>query len=328
MIKRVSKIENFNYRNIVTLNQKTADKKYLILDIWENIKDDQGDKYQQIFLQINNMKILSISKERIYFDMTDRQDVISAMIRIEDSILQVLKDYLSKNNKRGRFNFCSIIKDNKKDATNKYVMTFSLNNNDYPISIYNSDNNKMNMSFLEKSNNKFNIIMELMYINFDMISGTIVIDTRLRLMIENKIKMKRIQLMDAKDFISDDNKNCDADNIADIQKSFELTQTEVFEDDNDDDNDDDVPPICKNKSDTAKILSEKQIDQIDEELQSTTSEDSTMDDKVKHTCNVKTRSNDNNKNPVIHLDYDTNSDDASDTDNDEILVKIMKEKGK
>jgi hypothetical protein len=228
MSNKISKIENFKHQNIVTLNQRVVDKRYLLLDLWENIEINDvtspittevnntkstNDKYKQIFLQLNNLKAnnqRTISSNnsndsKIYFDVTNQYDIVACMTNIEDKTISILKEYLEKIHKRGKFNFCSIIKNYKDKNNNESLdLVVSVNNPDYNASFY--DNNKMRVDYhntlsapssasvstprkydiIKKSQSTFNIILELMHINFDMKEGTIVIDTRLRLVMENK----------------------------------------------------------------------------------------------------------------------------------------------
>jgi hypothetical protein len=204
--KKISKIEKFDPSNIITLNQQVIDKRYLILDLWDKI----NDQVNQVFLQINNLNVLSLETIRnkndaILFHVADRSDIIESMTKIENHILDILKRYLAKINKKGKFNFCSII--------NQNVMRFNSNNSDYNMTIFDHDKKRItDLMFLINSNqhfgkSTFNIIFELMNIRLDMISGSISIDSRLRLIIENMKIPERIKLTDADVFIMDENQN-------------------------------------------------------------------------------------------------------------------------
>lgn len=242
MSKKISKIEAFNSQNVVTLNQRVTDRRYLILDLWEDIGATQNvgnpgssDRYRQIFLQINNLKVRSFGNGRIYFDLTDRPDVVNSMIKIEDKIIYVLKNYLAKINKRGRFNFCSIIKDESTGNDKKVVLALNMSNYDYEINMFDSERKRTNYSILNSKDSTFNIILELMYIQFDMPEGMIVIDTRLRLIMQNKVQPRRVQLTDVASFIQEE-KHAERNtrtNVANIKQNFDSTHTEVFEDDDD-----------------------------------------------------------------------------------------------
>ena len=227
MTTRISKIENFKYQNIVTIKQKTAERRFLVLDLWEDTKDvDINKKYQQIFLQMNNVKILETPDNKICFDLTCRKDIMEPMYNIENNVIAILKNYFMKINKKGTFKFCSIIK--KIDNTDQgMMMAYSLKNSDYPINMYDSNKRLINDITLTNSNSTFNIIIELMNIIFDMKEGTIVIDTRLRLMMENKIQPSRIKLTDIQNFIQEQCSDNDNDNdVMDIKKSFDMTKSE------------------------------------------------------------------------------------------------------
>src|ERR1700692_4393466 len=92
MSDRITKIENFPYQNIVTLNQSVTDKRYLIFDLWSDPANPSAQtRYKQIFLQINDLKILCIKEGQIYFDLTKRRDVIDSMYSIEEHIFLLLK---------------------------------------------------------------------------------------------------------------------------------------------------------------------------------------------------------------------------------------------
>jgi len=237
---KVTKIEQFNNK-LVTLTQKTAQNKYLILDIWEDNNDTvHKDRYKQVLLQINNLKIHNISDNRIYFDITDRQDVINSITKIEDNTIELLKSFLLKINKKGKFNFLSVVKMNN----SKTLMVLDLNNEDYSIKIFDHDKKIRDISFMSNNTNSFNIIIELMSINFDMFTGNIVIDTRLRMVMSNPPNIVRSHLTDPDLFIKDDNINIhnNIQNQNDHKKPFDLTQTEVINDDSDRD---DLKPELK-----------------------------------------------------------------------------------
>lgn len=244
MSKKISKIEEFNHQNVVTLNQRvTGDRRYLILDLWEDIEltpnsrnQPTGDRYRQIFLQINNLEVLNFGNGRIYFDLENRNDVINSMIKIEDKIMLVLKNYLEKINKRGKFNFRSVMKDESTlDGNKKVVLALNVSNHDYEINMFDSNKRRSNYSILN-TNSTFNIILELMYIQFDMKEGMIMIDTRLRLIMQNQIKPERVQLTNIDNFIDvpqqpEQSVEQSTVQIENIKKNFDSTQTEVFEDD-------------------------------------------------------------------------------------------------
>ena len=74
----------------------------------------------------------------------------------------------------------------------------------------------------------FSIIIEIMYIHLDMVKGDIAIDTRLRMVMESKIKPTRFKVMNVENFIDDDSHQ--KLSTTEIKQSFDITQTEVFED--------------------------------------------------------------------------------------------------
>lgn len=250
MSKKISKIEKFNCQTIVTLNQSVSDKRYLILDLWEDIRTGttsntskesvsqrniDHNRYNQIFLQINDLKVLNHSDGRVYFDLTDRDDVIDAITSLEVKTIQILKNYLASINKKGKFNFRSIIKDDRYDNDQgNIVLALNLVNQDYDVTFYDIAKKRANCSLINKQCACFNVILELMYINFDMQKGEIVADTRLRMCVETRVKMTDVSL-----FIQDDTKTIDFDtknennqkhqNTESIKQSFDITQTEVFE---------------------------------------------------------------------------------------------------
>lgn len=256
MSKKISKIEKFNYQNIVTLNQSVADKRFLILDLWEDIRSGTAftskktthtadqNRYNQIFLQINDLRVLNFSDGKVYFDLTDRDDVVDAITSIEEKIMVILKNYLASIHKKGKFNFRSAIKDDRGDnEQGNIILALNLSNQDYEVTFYDIAKKRSNCSLVNKQGATFNIILELMYINFDMKKGEIVADTRMRMCMETRIKM-----MDVNMFIQDekkyDNNHCDnrsdnrsdenqsrTQNVKSITQSFDITQTDVFDED-------------------------------------------------------------------------------------------------
>lgn len=243
MSKKISKLEDFKDNKVVTLNQSVKDRRYLILDLWEDIStissistDNSSDRnYNQIFLQINRLKVANILNDRLYFDLTDRDDVVNDLTVVEDKISIVLKNYLKKlyKNKKGNFTLCSIIKDNKGGSGEEnLVLSFNLNNADYPICFYDRLKKKVDISHLKNRDRTFNIIFEIMHINLDMLEGLIVIDTRLRMVMENSINPTRVQLSDVDAFLQVEDTTEDLRNsVKEIRDSFDVTKTEVFEED-------------------------------------------------------------------------------------------------
>jgi hypothetical protein len=235
MTKNISKIEKFNCNNIINLNQNVSDKRYLILDLWENIKGNKSENtYNQIFLQINNLNVsnVNLSENRVYFDLTNNEEIIDAITAIELKLMSILKEYLSSKNKKGKFNFRSIIKDDRSihnDGPGTVALALNLSNQDYDVSFYDIAQRKTNKSIINKNNAMFNIILELMYINLDMNTGIIVADTRLRMCMETRIKISTVNL-----FIQDESKsdhplnNFEINNPDSIKQSFDITQTEIF----------------------------------------------------------------------------------------------------
>jgi hypothetical protein len=250
MTERVALIENFNHNQIVTLNQNVSAKRYLILDLWENIGkicgNDDNDNFKQIFLQINDLCVSRIVNDRIYLDVTDRNDIIDPLIAIEDSVILILRDYLAKIHKKGKFNFCSIMKEETETNTNnkqkKSFIVLNLTNPDYDPGIFNYEKNKSSHQILRNKNSTFNVIAEFMNINFDMKEGTIIIDTRLRLVCENKISPQRVKLFDVNHFIETPRQRVTEiqnheNHHASIIHNFDLTQTEIFSDNGSEDED-------------------------------------------------------------------------------------------
>ena len=267
MSNRIVKIENFNHQNIVTLNQQVTEKRYLIFDLWEDtgLHHNQSQsqcqsqsQYKQIFLQINDLKVLSIKEGQIYFDLSNRDDVIESMYTIEEHFFMILKKYLAKLGKKGNFNFCSVIKSSPVNTTTNrpetVALVLNLKNDDYDTTFYNSDKQKMNINTLTKRDSTYNIIIEIMYIYFDMIKGIIVVDTRLRMAIENHIRPIRTQLTDPDSFIQDEKRNKPDISIDDIRQSFDVTNTEVFEDDSNSSTDFQKPPVSQDIQPTQSII--------------------------------------------------------------------------
>lgn len=230
---KTSKIDQYPYANIVSLNQNVLDRRFLVFDLWEETKKESTqDKFKQIFFQIDELNILGMTNGAIHFDLTKRSEVIQSINSIEDHILEILKRYLAKINKKGKFSFCSVVKNNVNDATGKNVgnmiLALNINNDDYPLSIYNRNGNKTDISIL-KSGSKVSIIVEITNLYLDMVEGKIVIDTRLRMIKENSIKPKRVQLSNVDIFsdVIEKDEQCET-TVSEIQNSFDVTKTEMY----------------------------------------------------------------------------------------------------
>lgn len=232
----ISKIENFNYQSIVNLNQSVSDKRYLILDLWEDIRNfskSSQTRYNQIFLQINDLRVLNSSENtsnRVYFDLTNNNNVIGAFASLDNKIIDILKNYLASINKKGKFNFRSVVKDDRNDNGKGCVgLALNLVNQDYDISYYDINKKKTSKTIINKPGACFNIILELMNIILDMKKGEIVADIRLRMCRETRIKISNVDL-----FIQDSDDELDEahEKEKSIKQSFDITQTDVFEADN------------------------------------------------------------------------------------------------
>lgn len=224
------KIENFDIDNIISIDQKITDKRYLIFDL--RSKDNSYQKsVNQILIQLNDLEIINKKDDIIYFDITNKTNIESKLIKIEEKILSILKRYLKQFNKKGTFEFNSIIKSNENDQK---IISFNLLNDDYPINCF--DKNKQKVQIEDLSTNTFyNIVIEIMYMYLDMVKGNIVIDSRLRMVVENRTIPKRTQILNIDLFINDNNNEHDNDfNINNIANVFDITKTEHFEDDEDD----------------------------------------------------------------------------------------------
>ena len=233
MATKITKVENFNYKRIVNLNQDCKDRRYLVLDIWENIGEENSrniNDYVPIVLQIDNVSVLAITEDRILFDISGMDDIINPIVRIENKVMGLLKDFLRKTNKRGKFSLCSII---KYDNNNKTVLALNLKNPDYPVSIYDRNKEKASGKILANKNAKFNIAIELMCLQLDMPSGVIVIDTNLRIVSENRMSPKRHIVCDVNSLVETEISTVSNDDIQTIQNNIDSTQTEVFEDSDD-----------------------------------------------------------------------------------------------
>lgn len=261
--KSVTKIEKFNYDSVITLNQQVTEKRYLTFDLWEECQST----YNQILLQINNLYVLNIVNGTIYFDLTDRQDVIDSMSNIENHLIKILKNYLAKINKRGNFSFASVIKLDSVNNQSKPALALNIMNDDYDINFYDHTKTKVDSKILRNQQTKssFNIIIEIMYIHLDMIKGSIVVDTRLRMVMENRkiIKPQRSRITEVDDFIeieSDSETYEPLPTVDEIQQSFDVTQTEMFYSDNESEH------LDHDKNKDQEILSEAKSENIIENL--------------------------------------------------------------
>src|SRR5579872_430462 len=162
MSKKISKIDKFNCKNVVTLNAHVSNNRYLVLDLWEN----DNNEYKQIFLQINNLKVINFNESRVYFDLTNRSDVINAMFAIEDHMISILKVHLCKlrikHRAKDSTNFRSVIKNNKN--TNAHILVLNLVNQDYNVNVFDSNKKQVDIHYFTKQNTTFNVILEFMYI--------------------------------------------------------------------------------------------------------------------------------------------------------------------
>lgn len=200
----ICKIQDSDPSNIINLTQKVISNKYLILDLWHHIKNckDSEQKNKQIFLQFNDVELHSLSNNIIQFNVTDRKDITDGLARIEQSIMNILRDYLLDIGKRGKFSFRSIVRDD--ESNDQTYLIFNTTNPDYDIAIFNQNKQRIYWNDMkDKHNSKFNFIIELLSVQLDMVTGLIAVESKLRMIIENKTMPARIQLTDVNDFITD-----------------------------------------------------------------------------------------------------------------------------
>jgi len=155
-MSRVHTLSNYTNLNIVNITQKVENNKNLVLDLWNQ---DTNKKYSQIFLLLNNLKISNKNSKTITFEVSDNHDLRIMINTIEDKAIELLKVYLAKINKKGKFSFNSNIKDLK------YL---ELKNENYDI----YDNSKNKITSLDGIN-KMDVIVEVVDIVLDMVSGII-----------------------------------------------------------------------------------------------------------------------------------------------------------
>lgn len=231
MSTTIFKIDKFDINDIISIDQKVTDKRYLVFDL--RTKNTNIKESGQILIQINDLEIINKSYDTIYFDITDKQVIENKLNSIEEKILAILRQYLKHHNKKGSFEFNSLIKSNE---NNQKIISFNLVNDDYPINCFDKNKTKISMDDLQQ-NTYCNIVIEIMYMYLDMIKGSIVIDSRLRLIIENKIIQKREQITNIDLFIEDENDSVSEENISsniyNIENSFDITKTEHFEENSD-----------------------------------------------------------------------------------------------
>jgi len=255
-VKKVELLHEADFKKIVSLNRNVESSRYLILDIWNNPIDG---KYQQILLQLNDIKIFGIRENRISFDLTDHPEYIQNIVHLENKCIEILKRYLHQINRKGKFNFMSLMKsevseENKKNTNTVHILTLSTNPSDYAPSLFDSVKTKVCMSYFNgmQKNNTVNMIVEPYAIQLDWETSDIVIDIRLRLVIENKITLQRFEVSDPELFIHSEKQETiysntpkengifkeqvrikERNNLTNdhIKKNFDLTQTEVFDDD-------------------------------------------------------------------------------------------------
>jgi hypothetical protein len=128
-MSRVHTLSNYTNLNIVNITQKVENNKNLVLDLWNQ---DVNKNYSQIFLLLNNLKLLNKNSKTLTFEVSENHDLRIMINTIEDKAIELLKVYLAKINKKGKFSFNSNIKDLK---------ILELKNENYDI--YDNSKNKI-----------------------------------------------------------------------------------------------------------------------------------------------------------------------------------------
>ncbi len=202
--------DNVNFKKIVAINPVVSNKNFLTLDLW-NFDDSE---YKQLYYQVNDMHVSGFKKNNIVFDVTNNLNFVKFVHNLEDHLCSILKEYLSKHNKKGNFNMHSILSMRKEITT----ITTSIMYNDYNALLFDNMKNNANSSVLNNKNSKFNVIFELVALQLDMKEGTIHIDNRLRMVLEHKVSPVRTKLTDVTVFIQRDDTCSEPDQITDFTK--------------------------------------------------------------------------------------------------------------
>lgn len=195
--------------NLAPLDTSVIDDKYFIIDIWETSDSNP----RQVILRINDVDVLNIKNDVISFKVTHE---LSNIIHDLESqkIIKLCMPYVKKLKLTG-VKYNSLVSEHDVNGKSELVMKFKLNNQDYDPVFY-SDGKKTDLKCFYESHCR--IIIELVGVQFDLSSKTILPDFRLRQVAKNAKVPKRFVLSEYS--LADDSENevkdSDDDNPPDL----------------------------------------------------------------------------------------------------------------
>ena len=182
--------------SLSVLDTSMIDGKYFIIDIWDTSKTNP----EQVLLRMNNLDVLNIEENVINFKVTD--ELFEAVHTLESQhIIKLCVPHVKKL-KLSNMQYNSLVSDHKVGDKIIHVMKFQLNNQDYNPVFY-ADGNVTDFKCFH--NAQCRIVAELVGIQFDLESNTIVPDFRLRQVAKNKKTPKRMVLSEYS--LADDSEN-------------------------------------------------------------------------------------------------------------------------
>jgi hypothetical protein len=194
--------------NLAPLDTSVIDDKYFIIDIWET----SDNKPRQVIFRLNDVDVLNIDNDVISFKVTTELSNIIHNLESQ-KIIKLCVPYVKKLKLTG-IKYNSLVSENDVGGKSELVMKFKLNNQDYDPVFY-SDGKKTDLKCFYESHCR--IIIELVGVQFDLSSKTILPDFRLRQVAKNAKVPKRFVLSEyslADD--SDEVKDSDDDNPPDL----------------------------------------------------------------------------------------------------------------
>ena len=266
-IPQVSKIENFDYNNIVIFGHNTVNNQDIVFDLWNKYEND----YKQILIQINKLRLIkSDDNNKVIFDVTNRDDIIERFSDIETYSLDIMQQYIKLQNNK-------ITYTDRVLCPEKNQLKLNIHNLDYDPIVYDRNKNITTFDYVYSDLASYNIIFEVIAIMYNPVKGTLELDIRLRLMMENKFnkQLVREKIIDISNFIQDIEQSdsihdsviddeCEQDvhhdySIQDANTEQDNNEQYNDEEDNDEqDNDDDE----NNNSDTSDYNNDSDIDDV------------------------------------------------------------------
>lgn len=218
--------------------------KYFVINVWETSNENP----REIFLQINDLKVLNIEKDVVILE-TLNNDANLFIDELEKSIISLCKPYVKKLQlDNSALTYMSIISDYTNKGKETEVMKLRTSNLDYdPTYFFGAK--KVDAEYLVKSRSK--IIVELVDIQFDLENNAILPGFRLRQMAKISSVPNRTVLSEYS-FVDDDSDNdTNTKRISRLSQNYDMTQTECMNDNTEDNG------KIVNVSESVKELSER-----------------------------------------------------------------------